>query len=67
MSHARSQGVLAIALTGARGTSERVELAADFCFAIPSTDQCIVQETQEMLYHVVWELVHVFFEHRPAA
>jgi D-sedoheptulose 7-phosphate isomerase len=22
-----------------------------------------IQETHEMIYHVLWELVHVFFEH----
>ena len=33
-------------------------------FIVPCADACIVQETHEMLYHVLWELVHVFFEHR---
>jgi D-sedoheptulose 7-phosphate isomerase len=30
---------------------------------VPSEDATIVQETQETAYHVLWELVHVFFEH----
>jgi D-sedoheptulose 7-phosphate isomerase len=30
---------------------------------VPSDDPAIVQEVQETAYHVLWELVHVFFEH----
>jgi D-sedoheptulose 7-phosphate isomerase len=63
LGRARARGMLAIALTGvapAGGTA-----AADFHFAVPSPDPLVVQETHEMLYHVLWELVHVFFEHRP--
>jgi D-sedoheptulose 7-phosphate isomerase len=30
----------------------------------PSTDRFVRQELVETLYHVLWELVHVFFEHR---
>ena len=36
---------------------------ADFVFTVPSTDPHVVQEVQETTYHVLWELVHVFFEH----
>ncbi|MBA3476455.1 MAG: HypC/HybG/HupF family hydrogenase formation chaperone [Actinobacteria bacterium] len=50
-------GLLTIALTG----PERI--AADFSFAVESDDRVIVQEVQETAYHVLWELVHVFFEH----
>ena len=57
----RANGLLTIALTGgAAGAGAH----ADHVFMVPSTDPCIVQETHEMLYHVLWELVHVFFEHR---
>jgi D-sedoheptulose 7-phosphate isomerase len=35
----------------------------DYCFVIPSRDPFVIQETQETLYHVLWELVHIFFEH----
>ena len=54
---ARRRGALTIALTG----GDRVE--ADHAFAVPSDDPQVVQEVQETLYHVLWELVHVFFEH----
>ena len=50
-------GLLTIALTG----PERID--ADFSFVVESNDRQIVQEVQETAYHVLWELVHVFFEH----
>lgn len=63
---ARSKGLLTLALFG--GNSERLRVQAsksiaDFCFIIPTDDPLVVQETQETLYHILWELVHVFFEH----
>ena len=33
-------------------------------WAPPTTDPFIRQELTETLYHLLWELVHVFFEHR---
>ncbi len=35
---------------------------ADHVFVVPSDDPLVVQEVQETLYHIMWELVHVFFE-----
>jgi len=63
---ARSKGLLTLALLG--GNAERLkesasERIADFCFVVPTDDPLMVQETQETLYHILWELVHVFFEH----
>lgn len=37
---------------------------AEWRFDPPSTDPFVRQELVETLYHVLWELVHVFFEHR---
>jgi D-sedoheptulose 7-phosphate isomerase len=37
---------------------------ADFSLAAPSVDPFISQELVEVLYHTLWETVHVFFEHR---
>ena len=56
--HARRGGALTIALTG-----EGREAHADYSFSVPSADPAVVQEVQETTYHVLWELVHVFFEH----
>lgn len=58
---ASARDLLTLALFGARSADVAV---ADHHFAVESGDPCIVQETHEMLYHVLWELVHVFFEHR---
>ncbi len=50
-------GLLTIAFTGPQ------PIEADYSFAVASDDRAIVQEVQETAYHVLWELVHVFFEH----
>lgn len=39
------------------------QVRIDHLFAVPSGDPFIVQETHELLYHVLWELVHVFIDH----
>jgi D-sedoheptulose 7-phosphate isomerase len=36
---------------------------AEWRFALPGEDPHVDQELTETLYHVLWELVHVFFEH----
>lgn len=51
---ARDRGALTIAFAGT---------TAEWCFAVPSDDPFIRQELVESLYHMLWELVHVFFEH----
>jgi D-sedoheptulose 7-phosphate isomerase len=53
---ARGAGCLTIAF--ARGTG------AEWEFDPPTPDPDVRQELIETLYHVLWELVHVFFEHR---
>lgn len=61
LARARQRGLLTIGLAGADGAA----LAAarpDHLFAILDDDPLVVQEVQETLYHVLWELVHVFFE-----
>jgi D-sedoheptulose 7-phosphate isomerase len=56
---ARRRGLLTIAMSG-NGVSAG---DAEYAFAVESDDPAIVQEAQETSYHVLWELVHVFFEH----
>jgi D-sedoheptulose 7-phosphate isomerase len=55
MSVARERGALTIAFARS---------GAEFEFQPPSDDPSVRQELVETLYHVLWELVHVFFEHR---
>jgi D-sedoheptulose 7-phosphate isomerase len=42
----------------------RIVAAEEWTFEPPTDDPFVSQELVETLYHVVWELVHVFFEHR---
>lgn len=37
---------------------------ADYGVVLPTTDPFVHQELIEVLYHTLWETVHVFFEHR---
>jgi D-sedoheptulose 7-phosphate isomerase len=59
---ARSMGMLTVALVG--NTPDPPP--ADFVFAVPTDDALVAQEVHEHLYHVLWELVHVFLENRIA-
>jgi D-sedoheptulose 7-phosphate isomerase len=56
----------ALALARGRGclTIAFCSCGAEWEFAPPSEDPSVRQELVETLYHVLWELVHVFFEHR---
>ena len=53
---ARDRGCLTIAFAA--------ETGAEWEFDPPSPDPFVRQELVETLYHVLWELVHVFFDHR---
>jgi len=59
---ARQIGLLTLGLAGGGG-GKMAGAGLDFCFVVPSQDAMVIQETQETLYHVLWELVHIFFEH----
>jgi D-sedoheptulose 7-phosphate isomerase len=56
----------ALALARARGclTVAFAPLGAEWELEPPSDDPFVRQEIVETAYHVLWELVHVFFEHR---
>lgn len=55
LSAARGRGALTFALTGE---------AAEYSFTLPHDDPFVAQEVFELLYHMLWETVHVYFEHR---
>ena len=59
---AKSKGLLTLGLTSGEGGA-LAQAGLDFCFRVESDDPVTVQETHETLYHVLWELVHIFFEH----
>jgi D-sedoheptulose 7-phosphate isomerase len=52
---AQERGALTFALAGEVG---------DYPFDLPDEDPFISQEIFEVLYHMLWETVHVYFEHR---
>lgn len=62
LDEARRMGLLTLGLTGENSGLFR-ETAPDFLFSVDSPDPLVIQETHETLYHVLWELVHIFFEH----
>ena len=65
---AHARGLLTIEMEGhPSAPSETVargyqSASGRYRFCVDSQDPAIVQETQETAYHVLWELVHVFFE-----
>jgi D-sedoheptulose 7-phosphate isomerase len=61
---ARERGLLTVALTGGTAGDGVIarEGAAEFVLTASSGDPRIVKELQVTIYHVLWELVHVFFE-----
>jgi D-sedoheptulose 7-phosphate isomerase len=56
---ARELGLLTIALTGERAAAR---VSADHVLVAASADPRVVKELHVTMYHVLWELVHVFFE-----
>jgi D-sedoheptulose 7-phosphate isomerase len=52
---AQSRGAMAFALPGTQGS---------YAFQAVTNDAFMHQEMVEILYHTLWESVHVFFEHR---
>jgi D-sedoheptulose 7-phosphate isomerase len=60
---ARGLGMLTIALVGSDGGAIAAAGVADHCLVARSTDPRVVKEVQVTTYHILWELVHVFFEH----
>ncbi len=62
LTEAKHRGMLTLGLVGGDGGLLK-QNKLDFCFIVQTCDPLALQETHEMLYHVLWELVHVFFEH----
>jgi len=52
---ARARNAMTFALPGSQGS---------YAFESPTKDPFVHQEIIEILYHTLWETVHVFFEHR---
>jgi D-sedoheptulose 7-phosphate isomerase len=59
---ARELGLLTIALAGGDGGQVAAAHTVDHLLTAASGDPRVVKEIQVTTYHVLWELVHVFFE-----
>ncbi|MGH3422004.1 MAG: D-sedoheptulose-7-phosphate isomerase [Streptosporangiaceae bacterium] len=59
---ARDLGLLTIALTGGDGGQIAAGKVAEHLLVAASADPQVVKEMHVTMYHVLWELVHVFFE-----
>ncbi|MBE1532176.1 D-sedoheptulose-7-phosphate isomerase [Actinomadura algeriensis] len=57
---AAEMGLLTVALTGGDGDMGR---GADHVLRARTADPLVAKEVHVTVYHVLWELVHVFFEH----
>ena len=62
----RAQARAAVGLARDRGcqTISFAPVGAEWEFEVSGSDPFVDQEVTETLYHVLWELVHVFFDHR---
>jgi D-sedoheptulose 7-phosphate isomerase len=58
-------GCLTVALVGGDGGPLAKAPFVDHALVARSDDPCVVKEIHVTMYHVLWELVHVFFEQAP--
>lgn len=63
LSAARELGLLTVALVGGDGGEIARGSLADHVVTARSDDPCLVKELHVTTYHIMWELVHVFFDH----
>lgn len=63
LEQAREMGLLTVALSGGDGGPVARSRAVDHVLTAASDDPRVVKEVHVTTYHILWELVHVFFEH----
>jgi D-sedoheptulose 7-phosphate isomerase len=59
---AHDAGLLTVALLGGDGGPIAASPAVDHALIVPSDDPHVVKEVHVTAYHILWELVHVFFD-----
>lgn len=59
---ARNAGLLTVALVGRGGGAIAANSAADHLLIAGSADPRVIKEIHVTMYHLLWELVHVFIE-----
>jgi D-sedoheptulose 7-phosphate isomerase len=62
LEQAAELGMLTIALVGGDGGPIAAHPAVQHALIARSADPAVVKEVHVTMYHVLWELVHVFFE-----
>ena len=62
LSESHERGMLTVALAGGDGGAIAASPAVDHLFVARSADPAVVKEVHVTTYHILWELVHVFFE-----
>jgi D-sedoheptulose 7-phosphate isomerase len=62
LAEARRLGLLTVALTGRYPGCSGAAVLAEHVLRVESDDPRIVKEIHVTMYHVLWELVHVFLE-----
>ncbi len=62
LERAHAEGMLTVALLGGDGGEIGASPSVDHCFTVSSDNPRIVKEVHVTTYHVLWELVHVFFD-----
>jgi len=63
LADAHTLGLLTVALAGGDGGHLAGSPSVDHLLVVPSDDPEVVKEVHVTTYHILWELVHVFFEH----
>lgn len=63
LQRAREFDLLTVALTGGDGGAIARSESCDHVLNAKASDPRVVKEVHVTIYHVLWELVHVFFEH----
>ena len=63
LEEAHGAGLLTVALAGGDGGRLATSPSVDHLLVVASEDPEIVKEVHVTTYHILWELVHVFFEH----
>jgi len=62
LEQARALGMLTVALLGGDGGRIAASGVADHVLIAAATDPRVIKEVHVTTYHILWELVHVFFE-----
>lgn len=64
---AQKTGMVTIGFAGDEGgrmKAMKEEGLVDFCFTVPTTSIHRIQESHVTLYHIMWDMVHEFLQHR---